>query len=115
MFRCQQVLIKPDSELKAIREFVCGESNKLHNCGTYLAKQLYFKTGKIPSKCNVFLWYREGENLRHGKLYLVKGERMTQVYTLLDTVRPFCDKDYQIMEWGGDYAYGDRTPTLLKL
>ncbi len=50
MFGCQQVLISPDSELKAILEFLCGESNKLHNCGTYLARQLYFKTGKAPSK-----------------------------------------------------------------
>lgn len=49
MFGCQQVLISPDSELKAILEFLCGESNKLHNCGTYLARQLYFKTGKAPS------------------------------------------------------------------
>jgi putative transposase len=50
MFGCQQVLISPDVELKAILEFLCGESNKLHNCGTYLARQLYFKTGKAPSK-----------------------------------------------------------------
>ena len=69
---------------------------------------------KATFKCNVFLWYRDGENLRHAKLNLAKGE-MFQAYGLLETVRPFCDKDYQIMEWGGDYAYGDRTPTLLKL
>jgi len=50
MFGCQQVLISPDSNLKAILEFLCGESNKLHNCGTYLARQLYFKTGKVPTK-----------------------------------------------------------------
>ena len=50
MFGCQQVLINPDSELKAILEFVCGEPNKLANCGTYYARQLYFKTGKVPSK-----------------------------------------------------------------
>jgi putative transposase len=50
MFGCQQILISPDKELKAILEFICGESNKLHNCGTYYARQLYFKTGKIVSK-----------------------------------------------------------------
>jgi putative transposase len=50
MFGCQQVLINPDKTLKAILEFVCGESAKLSNCGTYYARQLYFKTGKIPSK-----------------------------------------------------------------
>jgi lycopene cyclase CruP len=49
-YGCQQVLIKPDKELRAILEFVCEESNKLANCGIYYARQLYFKTGKIPSK-----------------------------------------------------------------
>jgi len=43
VFGCQQVLIKPDAELKAILEFVCGESNKLHNCAVYYARQMYFK------------------------------------------------------------------------
>jgi lycopene cyclase CruP len=50
MFGCQQILINPNNELRAILEFICGESNKLHNCGTYYARQLYFKTGKIPGK-----------------------------------------------------------------
>lgn len=43
MFGCQQVLIKPDAELRAILEFICGESNKLHNCAVYYARQMYFK------------------------------------------------------------------------
>jgi lycopene cyclase CruP len=50
MFGCQVNRINPDAELKAVLEFVCGESNKLHNCGTYLARQLYFKTGYAPTK-----------------------------------------------------------------
>ncbi|ERT07752.1 transposase, IS605 OrfB family [Lyngbya aestuarii BL J] len=50
MFGCQQILINADPSLRGILEFLCGESNKLHNCGTYLSRQLYFKTGKIPSK-----------------------------------------------------------------
>jgi putative transposase len=49
-YGCQQILISPDKELRAILEFVCEESNKLANCGIYYARQLYFKTGKIPSK-----------------------------------------------------------------
>jgi lycopene cyclase CruP len=49
-FGCQQVLISPDSNLKAILEFICGESAKLGNCGTYLSRQLFFKTGTIPRK-----------------------------------------------------------------
>ena len=43
MFGCQQVLIKPGRELQAILEFLCGESNKLHNCAVYYARQMYFK------------------------------------------------------------------------
>jgi putative transposase len=43
VFGCQQVLLKPDKELKAILEFICGESNKLHNCAVYYARQMYFK------------------------------------------------------------------------
>ncbi|MGI0486002.1 RNA-guided endonuclease InsQ/TnpB family protein [Pantanalinema rosaneae CENA516] len=49
-FGCQQILISSDSELRAILEFICGESAKLSNCGNYLSRQLYFKTGKAPSK-----------------------------------------------------------------
>ncbi|MFO0127679.1 MAG: hypothetical protein ACK54J_10750, partial [Pseudanabaena sp.] len=69
---------------------------------------------KATFKCNVYLWYRDGENLRHAKLDLAKGDQ-SLAYGLLATVQPFCDKDYQIMEWGGDCAYGERTPTYLKL
>ena len=43
MFGCQQVLIKPDEKLKAVLEYICGESNKLHNCAVYYARQIYFK------------------------------------------------------------------------
>ncbi|WP_208734583.1 hypothetical protein, partial [Corallococcus praedator] len=43
MFGCQQALIKPDKDLQAILEFICGESNKLHNCAVYYARQMYFK------------------------------------------------------------------------
>jgi putative transposase len=47
MFGCQQNLIHPTPDIRAVLEFICGESNKLHNCGTYLARQIYFKTGRI--------------------------------------------------------------------
>jgi len=47
MYGCQQVLIKPNQDLRAILEFICEQSNKLADCGTYYARQLYFKTGKI--------------------------------------------------------------------
>lgn len=62
MFGCQQILINADSSLRGILEFLCGESNKLHNCGIYLSRQLYFKTGKIPSKFDL---HRELKGNKH--------------------------------------------------
>ncbi|MFB8790991.1 MAG: hypothetical protein U7123_19580 [Potamolinea sp.] len=43
----QQDLIKPDKELKAILEYLCSESNKLHNCAVYYARQIWFKTKRF--------------------------------------------------------------------
>jgi putative transposase len=50
MFGCQQILIHPSDEIKLILEYICEESTKLGNCGKYYARQLFFKTGKIPGK-----------------------------------------------------------------
>jgi putative transposase len=50
MFGCQQILIHPSDEIKPILEYICEESTKLGNCGKYYARQLFFKTGKIPGK-----------------------------------------------------------------
>jgi putative transposase len=52
-YGCQQVLVSLDKDLRAILEFVCEESNKLANCGIYYSRQLFFKTGKIPSKADL--------------------------------------------------------------
>jgi putative transposase len=43
----QQDLIKPDQELQAILEYLCSESNKLHNCAVYYARQIWFKTKRF--------------------------------------------------------------------
>lgn len=53
MFGCQQNLIRADSEIKAILEYLCSESAKLSNCGIYYARQLYFKTGKVPNRAQL--------------------------------------------------------------
>ena len=53
MFGCQQNLISPNKDLKAILEFLCSESSKLTNCGIYYARQMYFKTDRIPSKADL--------------------------------------------------------------
>lgn len=60
MFGCQQILLKPDKELNAVLEYICQESNKLHNCAVYYARQIYFKAHRYVSpfdlinelKCN---------------------------------------------------------------
>jgi putative transposase len=49
-YGCQQELITPNQELKAILEYACGEANKLANCAIYYCRQLYFKAGIIASK-----------------------------------------------------------------
>ena len=42
-YHCQQNLINPDNNLKAVLEYVCQEANNLINCGIYYCRQLYFK------------------------------------------------------------------------
>ena len=43
----QQCLINPDNNLKAILEYLGSESNKVHNCALYYARQIWFKTRKL--------------------------------------------------------------------
>ncbi|MCV3215969.1 transposase [Plectonema radiosum NIES-515] len=52
-YGCQQILISPNKDLKALLEFVCRESNNLTNCGIYYSRQFYFKTGKFPSRLDL--------------------------------------------------------------
>lgn len=42
-----------DKSLRAILEFICRTSNNLINCGTYLARQRYFKEGRYPRKYDI--------------------------------------------------------------
>ncbi|MEA5604136.1 transposase [Nostoc sp. UHCC 0252] len=67
LYGCQQILLNPDNNLKAILEFLCGEATKLSNCGTYYARQLYFKTGKIPSK--FYLNNELADNIHFAAMY----------------------------------------------
>lgn len=77
-YGCQQNLINPDQTLKNILEFVCEESNKLGNCGTYYCRQLYFKTGKIPSKFALHKLFKN--NLHFKALYShVAQQTLTRV------------------------------------
>ncbi|BBD64456.1 transposase [Nostoc commune NIES-4072] len=53
MYGCQQILITPNKDLKALLEYVCTEANSLINCGIYYSRQLYFKTGNLPNKADL--------------------------------------------------------------
>ncbi len=50
LFGCQQILLKPDKKLKAVLEYICQQSNKLHNCAVYYARQIYFKSRVIDGQ-----------------------------------------------------------------
>jgi putative transposase len=41
----QQCLISTDKDTQAILQYICSESNNLHNCAVYYARQIWFKTG----------------------------------------------------------------------
>lgn len=49
-FAAQVNQLPDNQELSAILEYLCSESNKLYNCTTYLARQIYFKTGRYANK-----------------------------------------------------------------
>jgi IS605 OrfB family transposase len=62
LYGCQQNLISPTPELKAILEFICSESHKLTNCGIYYARQLYFKTRKLIGKYDLEKEYKANKH-----------------------------------------------------
>ena len=53
MYGTQQVLIKLNPSIRSVLEFVCSEAKKLSNCGIYYSRQLFFKTGRFPSKVDL--------------------------------------------------------------
>ena len=50
LFKAQINRLPDNRELSAVLEYLCSESNKLYNCTTYLARQIYFKTGQYANK-----------------------------------------------------------------
>ncbi len=70
MFGCQPNIISPDKYLKAVLEFLGSESSKLTNCRIYYARQMYFKTGKIPSRSDLHkVLATENRNLHYKAFY----------------------------------------------
>ncbi len=49
-FAAQVNRLPEHKDLSVVLEYLCSESNKLYNCTTYLARQIYFKTGKYANK-----------------------------------------------------------------
>ena len=66
-YGCQQNLIDPSRELRNVLEFVCEESNKLANCGTYYSVEFILKPGKIYGKYDLHKLFKE--NLHFKALY----------------------------------------------
>ncbi|TVP64549.1 MAG: transposase [Nodularia sp. (in: Bacteria)] len=62
MYGCQQNLIHPNHEMKAVLEFICSQSHKLTNCGIYYARQLYFKTKKLIGKYDLEKEYKSNKH-----------------------------------------------------
>ena len=70
MFGSQQNLIRADSSIQAILEYLCSESGKLTNCGIYYSRQIYFKTGKIPNRAKLHkVLGTEDRNLHYQAFY----------------------------------------------
>lgn len=64
MMGVQQCLISADKEVQAVLEYLCSESNKLHNCALYYARQMYFKANKFVSGFDMINEMRSSQN-RH--------------------------------------------------
>jgi len=70
MFGYQPNIISPAKDLKAVLEFLCSESSKLTNCDIYYARQMYFKTGQIPSRSDLHkVLVTENRNLHYKAFY----------------------------------------------
>jgi putative transposase len=70
MFGCQQNLIRADSDIQAVLEYLCSESAKLTNCGIYYSRQIYFKTGKIANRAKLHkVLGTENRNLHYQAFY----------------------------------------------
>lgn len=70
MFGCQPNIINPDKDIKAVLECLGSESSKLTNCRIYSARQMYFKTGKIPSRSDLHkVLGTENRNLHYKAFY----------------------------------------------
>lgn len=64
LYGCQQILLHPNNELKAVLEFICQQANSLINCGIYYARQLYFKAQKLIGKYDLEAEYKTNKHFK---------------------------------------------------
>lgn len=64
LYGCQQILLHPDSKLKAILEFICKTANSLTNCGIYYARQIYFKNKNFLGKYDLEAEYKANKHFK---------------------------------------------------
>ncbi len=76
MYGCQQTLIHTISDVKAIIEYLCTESNKVWNCSVYYARQIYFKTGRVAKRTEICAEMSRSKN-RHFRAMYVSSAQQT--------------------------------------
>jgi hypothetical protein len=64
LYGCQQALLHPINELKAVLEFIRQQANSLTNCGIYCARQLYFKAQKLIGKFGLEAEYKSNKHFK---------------------------------------------------
>ncbi|MCC5599512.1 RNA-guided endonuclease InsQ/TnpB family protein [Nostoc favosum] len=108
MYGCQQNLIVPNNDLKAILEFICSESHKLTNCGIYYARQLFFKTGKLIGK------YDLEKEYKFNKHYQVLHSQAAQqiLRSVAESFKSFKELDKKYNK--GDLHFQPRLPSYRK-
>ena len=108
MYGTQQVLIKGSKDTRAILEYLCSEAKKLSNCGIYYSRQLFFKTGKIPSKADL---HKElGTKQRNPHYQALYSDTAQQILT--NVAESF--KSYKVIRKKWDKGEIENKPSLPK-
>ncbi len=108
MYGCQQNLINPDDELRAILEFICSESHKLTNCGIYYARQLFFKAKKIIGKYDLEKEYKT--NKHYQVLYSQAAQQILR--SVVESFKSFKELDKKYKK--GNLHFKPRVPSYRK-
>lgn len=75
MYGCQQVLINADKGIQAILEYLCSESNKVYNCSTYYARQIWFKKGRTSGRAEICAEMARAKNRHFTAMYVSAAQQ----------------------------------------